>query len=98
MRAEDVLGFVTAQRRRGVGAENVVRISDGGSGLSAATVRRRLAAVSAFYGYLVTRGDVGVEVNPVPRGLPTRRPTSDGRGQPLVRAVRRLPRILEPAR
>jgi hypothetical protein len=55
-----------------VPAENVVRISDGGSVLSSATIRRRLAAVSAFYGSLITRGDVGVETNPVPRGLPTR--------------------------
>ena len=96
VRAKDVLGFVTAQQHARVGAENVARISDGGSGLSAATVRRRLAAVSAFYGYLIVRGDVGVETNPVPRGLPTRRRRRDGRGQPLVRAVRRLPRILEP--
>lgn len=96
VRAADVFGFVKAQRRARAGAENVVRISDGGSGLSNATVRRRLAAVSAFYGYLVTRGDAGVETNPVPRGLPTRRHRGDGRGQPLVRAVRQLPRILEP--
>jgi integrase len=96
VRAADVLGFVNTQRRARAGAENVVRISDGGSGLSSATIRRRLAAVSAFYGYLVTRGDAGVETNPVPRGLPTRRRRGDGRGQPLVRAVRRLPRILEP--
>ena len=96
VRAKDVLGFVTAQQHARVGAENVARISDGGSGLSAATVRRRLAAVSAFYGYLIVHGDVGVETNPVPRGLPTRRRRRDGRGQPLVRAVRRLPRILEP--
>ena len=92
----DVLEFIKVQRRARVGAENVMRISDGGSGLSSATIRRRLAAVSAFYGYLVTRGDVGVETNPVPRGLPTRRHRRDGRGQPLVRAVRRLPRVLEP--
>ena len=85
-----------AADRLGPGAENVARISDGGSGLSAATVRRRLAAVSAFYGYLIARGDVGVETNPVPRGLPTRRRRRDGRGLPLVRGVRRLPRILEP--
>jgi integrase/recombinase XerD len=96
VRAVDVFGFVTAQRRARVGAENVVRLSDGGSGLSNATIRRRLAAVSAFYGYLIARGDVGVDTNPVPRGLPTRRHRRDGRGQPLVRAVRRLPRILEP--
>jgi integrase/recombinase XerD len=93
VQAKDVLGFVTAQQHARVGAENVTRISDGGSGLSAATVRRRLAAVSAFYGYLMVRGDVGVEANPVPRGLPTRR--RRGRGRPLVRSVRRLPRILQ---
>jgi site-specific recombinase XerD len=96
VRAADVFGFVNAQRRARAGAANVVRISDGGSGLSNATIRRRLAAVSAFYGYLITRGDVGVESNPVPRGLPTRRHRREGRGQPLVRSVRRLPRILEP--
>jgi site-specific recombinase XerD len=96
VRAADVLEFVKAQRRPCGGAENVVRISDCGSGLSAATIQRRLAAVSVFYGYLITRGDVGVEANPVPRGLPTRRRRRDGRGQPLVRGVRRLPRILEP--
>jgi hypothetical protein len=61
-----------------------------------ATIRRRLAAVSAFYGYLIACGGAGVETNPVPRGLPTRRRRCDGRGQPLVRAVRRLPRIWEP--
>ena len=97
MRAQDVFDFITAQQSARVGGENVARISDGGSRISAATVRRRLAAVSAFYGYLVARGDVGVETNPVPRGLPTRRRRRDGRGLPLVRGVRRLPRILEPA-
>ena len=96
VRAKDVLGFISAQQKARPGAENVARISDGGSGLSAATIRRRLAAVSAFYGYLIACGDVGVETNPVPRGLPTRRRRRDGRGQPLVRGVRRLPRILEP--
>ena len=96
VRAKDVFGFITVQQQARAGAENVARISDGGSGLSAATVRRRLAAVSAFYGYLIARGDVGVEANPVPRGLPTRRRRRDGRGLPLVRGVRRLPHILEP--
>jgi len=97
VRPQDVFGFINAQQSARAGAENVARISDGGSGLSAATVRRRLAAVSAFYGYLIARGDVGVDTNPVPRGLPTRRRRRDGRGLPLVRGVRRLPRILEPA-
>jgi integrase/recombinase XerD len=96
VRPADVMGFVTAQRRPRPGAEKVVRISDGGSGLSTATIRRRLAAVSALYGYLITRGDVGVETNPVPRGLPTRRSRRELRGKPLLRPVRRLPRILDP--
>jgi hypothetical protein len=65
-----------------VSAENVARISDGGSGPSAATVRLRLAAVSAFYGY-IGRGDVGVDVNPVPRGLPTRRSATWSRPSPV---------------
>jgi site-specific recombinase XerD len=93
----DVLDFVAAQQRPRAGAEKVVRISDGGAGLSAATIKRRLAAVSSFYGYVVARGDVAV--NPVPRGLPTRKSRHRGeRGVvPLVRGVRRLPRILEPA-
>jgi integrase/recombinase XerD len=96
VRPADVISFVTAQRRPRGGTEKVVRISDGEAGLSTATIRRRLAAVSAFYGYLIIRGDVGVETNPVPRGLPTRRTRRELRGQPLVRAVRRLPRILDP--
>jgi integrase/recombinase XerD len=98
VRPADVMAFVTAQRRPRPGAEKVVRISDSEAGLSNSTIRRRLAAVSAFYAYLITRGDVGVETNPVPRGLPTRRSRSrrELRGQPLVRAVRRLPRILDP--
>ena len=96
VQAADVIEFVNAQRRGRADAENVVRIADGEVGLSSSTIRRRLAAVSAFYGYLVVRGDTGVDANPVPRGLPTRRQRRDGATQPLVRAVRRLPRILEP--
>ena len=95
MRPKDVMAFVTAQRRPKPGAENVVRI-DGSAGLSAATIKRRLAAVSSFYGYLITRDDVAVTANPVPRGIATRQSRSrSGRGLPLVRGVRRLPRILE---
>ncbi len=92
----DVLAFVTEQHRPRDGADNVVRISDGRAGLSASTIKRRLAAVSSLYGYLVTKGDV--TSSPVPRGLPTRKSRHRGeRGLPLVRGVRRLPRILEPA-
>jgi integrase/recombinase XerD len=92
----DVLAFVTEQNRPRDGADNVVRICDGCAGLSASTIKRRLAAVSSFYGYLVTKGTV--PASPVPRGLPTRKSRHRGeRGLPLVRGVRRLPRILEPA-
>ena len=92
----EVLAFVVAQQRPRPGAENLVRISDGGAGLSASTIKRRLAAVSSLFGYLVVRGDAGVVSNPVPRGLPTRRSRHrDQRGVPLVRGVRRLPQILE---
>lgn len=91
----DVFAFVTSQQRPRPGAENLVRISDGGRGLSAATIKRRLAAVSSLFGYLVVRGDTGVMSNPVPRGVPTRRSRHRGqRGVPLVRGVRRLPQIL----
>lgn len=93
----DVMAFVTAQRRPRPGAEKVVRISDGAGGLSSATIKRRLAAVSSLYGYLVIRGDASVSSNPVPRGLPTRRDRREVRAVPLVRGTRRLPRILEPA-
>jgi site-specific recombinase XerD len=96
VKPKDVMAFVTAQRRPKPGAENVVRI-DGSAGLSAATIKRRLAAVSSFYGYLITRDDVEVTTNPVPRGIATRQSRSrGGRGLPLVRGVRRLPRILDP--
>lgn len=94
--SREVLAFVVAQQRPRPGAENLVRISDGGAGLSASTIKRRLAAVSSLFGYLVVRGDAGVVSNPVPRGLPTRRSRHrDQRGVPLVRGVRRLPQILE---
>jgi integrase/recombinase XerD len=43
IRPKDVMAFVTAQRRPKPGAENVVRIADGSAGLSAATIKRRLA-------------------------------------------------------
>jgi integrase/recombinase XerD len=92
----DVLDFIADQRAAKPGHENVVHFPDASPGLSAATVKRRLAALSALYGYLLARGDTAVSANPVPRGLPTRRARREQRGVPLVRAVRRLPRILEP--
>jgi site-specific recombinase XerD len=72
----------------------VIRIADGESGLSPRTIQRRLSTVSGLFSFLVARGDVAT--NPVPRGLATRKPRRSGRGAPLVRAPRTLPRILEP--
>ena len=73
---KDVLRFVTAQRRPRTGAENVVRISDGEARI-ASTIKRRLAAVSSLYGYLVIRGDAGVVTNQLPQGLPPAQPTPE---------------------
>jgi integrase len=87
----DVLAFITAQRAPRHG--NVVRLVDGESGLAASTIKRRLASISGLFAYLTARGLV--PVNPVPRGLAARRPGA--RGVPLIRAPRRLPRVLEPA-
>lgn len=89
----DVLEFIAAQRapRRG----NVVRLVDGEAGLSARTVRRRLASLSGLFGYLLACGII--DVNPVPRGLTAKAATSTRRtGQPLVRTPRTLPRVLAP--
>ena len=98
VRPADVLAFITAQRTGQAGERGVLQpVATRGEpgGVSAATVRRRLSIVSGFFAFLQARGDV--TANPVPRGLPTRRERSrPGQGVPLVRAVRRLPRILSP--
>ncbi|MGH2499092.1 MAG: tyrosine-type recombinase/integrase, partial [Candidatus Limnocylindria bacterium] len=90
-----VLDFIRLQRQpRGGG--KVVRLEDGGAGLSVRTVKRRLASVSGLYAYLAACGEIGA--NPVPRGLATRASARrDGtRGTPLLRAPRTLPRVLSP--
>ena len=94
----DVLSFIKAQRAPRHGSK-VVRLEDGEAGLSARTIKRRLASLSGLFAYLVARGDAGVAANPVPRGLAARRPGQRGavRGVPLIRAPRTLPRVLEPA-
>jgi integrase/recombinase XerD len=93
------MSFITAQRTGQTGergAPQPVKAQAEPGGVSAATVRRRLSIVSGFFAFLQARGDV--TANPVPRGLPTRRERSrPGQGVPLVRAIRRLPRILAPA-
>jgi integrase/recombinase XerD len=91
----DVFAFITAQKapRRG---PKVVRLEDGEAGLSARTIKRRLASISGLFGYLSTRDDLGVVRNPVPTGLANRR-RGDRRGAPLLRTPRTLPRVLGPA-
>jgi integrase/recombinase XerD len=93
--AADVFEFLADQR----GDRSVVRLADRESGLSARTIARRLSSVSGLYAYLVARGDTPVQVNPVPRGLSTRRQggSRTSRTVPLVRVPRTLPRILQPA-
>jgi site-specific recombinase XerD len=91
---EDVLGFLQDQRRPFYDGK-VVRLSDGESGLRASTIKRRLSSVSGFYAYLAMVGKV--DANPVPRGVATRRRRRRrDLVVPLVRAPRRLPKILEP--
>jgi site-specific recombinase XerD len=91
----DVFEFLADQR----GDRTVVRLADRESGLSARTIARRLSSVSGLYAYAIARGDTGVERNPVPRGLSTRREggTRKSRLAPLVRVPRTLPTILAPA-
>jgi len=90
----DVLAFITAQR--GVGDQNVIRLVDGESGLSARTIQRRLSFLSSMFAFLTARGDV--DRNPVPRGLSTRQSRGRGRrGVPLIRTPRTLPRVVDPA-
>jgi site-specific recombinase XerD len=90
----DVFEFLADQR----GDRSVVRMADRQSGLSARTIARRLSSVSGLCAYLIARGDTGVTVNPVPRGLSTRRAggTRASRTAPLVRVPRTLPTILSP--
>jgi integrase/recombinase XerD len=93
VRPVDVLAFMTAQR---TGGEGRLQVAERGGGVSARTLRRRLSSVSGLYGFLHARGDVSL--NPVPRGLPTRRERGrPGQGVPLVRVPRTLPQILGPA-
>jgi len=90
----DVLAFITAQKS--AGDPKVVRLSDGESGLSSRTIKRRLSSLSSLFSYLLVRGDI--DRNPVPQGLSTRRSRHRGdRGVPLIRTPRTLPRIVDPA-
>ncbi|MER5218489.1 tyrosine-type recombinase/integrase [Streptomyces sp. NPDC002838] len=91
----DVFAFITAQKKPRRGPK-VVRLEDGEAGLSARTIKRRLASISGLFGYLMTRDDLAIDRNPVPTGLANRR-RSGNRGAPLMRTPRTLPRVLGPA-
>jgi integrase/recombinase XerD len=67
--AADVVEFLAHQW----GDRTLVRLADREPGLSARTIAGRLSSVSGLYAYLVARGDTPVQLNPVPRGLLTRR-------------------------
>ena len=51
----DVLESIKAQRQPRLG-DKVVRIEDGEAGLSARTIKRRLATITSLYDYLIVRG------------------------------------------
>jgi site-specific recombinase XerD len=90
----DVLAFIKMQRSPRIDAK-VVRLEDGEAGLSARTIKRRLASIRGLFNFLVVRGDV--RANPVPQGLAARRPGQRAiRQVPLIRTPRTLPRVLEP--
>ena len=103
----DVFAFMTAQRGGrpdggSGGGSGGLRLAGepvggtGAGGVSARTLRRRLSSVSGLFSFLHARGDV--VVNPVPRGLPTRRERGrPGQGVPLVRVGRTLPQVLSPS-
>lgn len=91
----DIFEFITAQRLPAHG-DNVFRLDDGEKGLSARTIRRRLATLSGLYGYLGARNLV--TASPVPTGLSVRATTNHHRrtaNTPLIRTPRTLPRILD---
>ena len=94
----DVFAFIKAQRapRRG---PRVVRLEDGEAGLSARTIKRRLATVSGLFDYLVGPRRRRRAAQPgAPRaGRAPGRHRPARRGVPLIRTPRTLPRVLLPA-
>ena len=89
----DVLDFIADQRAPRRGA-NVIRLDDREEGLSARTVRRRLATLSGLFSYLTARGVI--VVSPVPSGLSARPGSRGGARLPLIRTPHTLPRLLNP--
>src|ERR1700694_716905 len=73
VRPADVFAFLQEQRSPRHGAQ-LVRLEDAEVGLAGRAIRRRLSSVSGLFAYLLARGDAGVVVNTVPKGLAARRP------------------------
>ncbi len=89
----DVLAFIREQRQpRGDG--RVVPLSDGESGLSSRTIKRRLSSLSGLFSWLVLLEEIAG--NPVPRGLATRRQPGRRDTVALIRTPRTLPQVLDP--
>ncbi|MEV6986510.1 hypothetical protein AB0M95_35350 [Sphaerisporangium sp. NPDC051017] len=49
----DIFSFITTQKKPRRGTK-VIRLEDGEAGLSARTIKRRLASVSGLFGHLIT--------------------------------------------
>lgn len=70
------LGLITVLRSGGSGDPGLWSVRGGGApdGMANSSVARRLSTALGFFTYLLARGDI--TVNPVPRGLLTRRKRS----------------------
>jgi integrase/recombinase XerD len=93
VKRSDVMAFIKSQRF-GPTDGNVIVFPGANTGLALSTIRRRLRSLSGFYTHLVPLDRMAA--NPVQRGTAVRPPvTRDKRVVPVVRPVRKLPRILE---
>src|SRR4051794_35159728 len=63
---QDVFAFIAVQRAPRPERANIIRLSDGESGLSSRTIQRRLSVLSGLFSWLVMIGEA--PANPVPRG------------------------------
>ncbi len=90
----DIFDFIRRQQRTPGKRrpQKVISFVEGASGLSRATIRRRLSTISSFYDYMVVLGEV--DVNPVPWGQAIRRWTWPPRNRRLLRSTDSLPQVL----
>ena len=90
----DIFDFIRLQQRAPGErrSPNVISFQKVTSGLSRATIRRRVCTISSFYDYLVLRGDV--ETNPVPWGQAIKEWTSPRKSRRFLRSTDSLPQVL----